>query len=204
MKKLLLILFAFTCKAQDTLVFTKPDLFKRNYLEIGFGKPQNDLSNKYESSLNIGYWVRNKINRDQFIDLGLELNFLSKSRKINYLYQDENIEVLPNDIGLHLGARYSKIIYFSSNNHNFFAETNSGIGWSALFYKKSEEIKKKEYDFNSNINTIHLSQTIKLNYKSLGFYIQYKHTPYSLFNRNIENDFGNSTLNVGLVKGFNM
>lgn len=203
MKKILLILVVFNCNAQDTLVFKKPDLFRRNYIEIGYGKPQNQLSNKYEKTINIGYWVRNKVNLDQYIDLGLEFDFLEKARTTNYIYNNENIELLPNDLGLHFGVKYSRIFYLSPKNNNFSIETNSGIGWSALYYKKSEEIKKKDYDFNPNINTIHLAQTFKISYKYLGIYLQYRYTPYSLFNEQIEKEFGNSTINIGLSQGFN-
>jgi hypothetical protein len=204
MKNLLLLLVVFNCKAQDTLVFIKPDLFKRNYIEIGYGKPQGELQNKYEGSFNVGYWVRNKVNRNQFIDIGLELDFLSNSRSIAYNYQNESLNLLPNKIGMQIGVRYSKIVYLNAHNHNFYAETNSGLGWGAIFYKKTEEIKNREIDFDSNINTIYLEQTIKFHYKSLGFYVQYKYIPYSLFNRKIENNFGNTSLNIGLTKGFNL
>lgn len=201
---LLCLFFVKHCKAQDTIYFKKPDLFKRNYIEIGIGNPAGTLANKYNYSTNIGYYVRNKINHDQFIDFGLELNFLVGADSINYKFKKEIVMLQSNNIGLHLDMRYSRIIYFSKNHATFNIESNTGVGWSAFFYKISKTLNKGTYDFNSNINTIHCSQTLKLNYKSLGIYLQLKYFPTSLFNKNIDDDFGQVAYSFGLVKGFNL
>ena len=57
-KVLILVLFAFQMNAQDTITFPKIDLYKRNIVEITYGKPLGQLADKYESSINSAFYMR--------------------------------------------------------------------------------------------------------------------------------------------------
>ena len=63
---LLLVLFAFQVNAQDTIFFPKIDLYKRNIVELSYGIPLGQLSNKYENSINTGVYFRTKIAKKHY------------------------------------------------------------------------------------------------------------------------------------------
>ena len=54
-KMLFLVLIAFEMNAQDTIVFPKIDLYKRNIIEVSYGIPLGALADKYESSINTAF-----------------------------------------------------------------------------------------------------------------------------------------------------
>ncbi|MEC4003061.1 hypothetical protein OX283_000185 [Flavobacterium sp. SUN052] len=188
--------------SQDTIHYEKVDDFRRVYFEIGIQNPQKDLSNKFEKSYNIGIWLRNKIKKNQFLDLGIELNFLNKPRAIEYNDDNSIVKFDSSKDGLKAGLRYSRIFSFNKNNTNFNVESNSGIGWAALYYNVPEyygdQIRDK-LNKKTNLNTIFLSQTIKLNVYDFGIFCSYYYTPYTMFKKSHESNFGSQSLAFGIV-----
>ena len=66
MNKLFFLVFICgSVSAQDTIVFPKIDVFKRNIIEISYGIPLGNLANKYESSITSAFYVRTKIAKQQ-------------------------------------------------------------------------------------------------------------------------------------------
>ena len=44
--------------------------YERVYIEIGYLKPLDKLSNKFDISPSFGFWFRNRIQKNDYVDLG--------------------------------------------------------------------------------------------------------------------------------------
>ena len=201
-KFLLLVLIALKINAQDTVVFPKIDLYKRNIVEVSYGIPLGALANKYESSINTGYYMRTKIAKRQFIDFGAELSGIRKGRDVEYAINKEKIILQGSKSAFLLGLRYTRFLY-QSVNENFQIESNSGIGWKYLHYTKPEDERYDNMDFKPSVNTIALSQGVKIMFYGFGVHCNYHYSPYGLFNSKAERNFGASSINFGLSGSWN-
>lgn len=204
MKKIVLILLLAFSKmnAQDTIYFKKVDDFRRMYFEVGLMKPQGNLSDKFDESCNLGVWFRNRISKNQFIDVGVEVNLLVKPREVGYNFNDSIVKFESSKSGLKIGFRYSGIIPLGQNNSDFNIETNTGIGWSALYYSipdHYDEHLSDRLDKKTNLHTIFLSQTIKFNVYDFGVFCSYYYAPYTMFTKGYENQFGAHSISFGIV-----
>lgn len=201
-KILFLVLVTFKMNAQDTIVFPKIDLYKRNILEVSYGIPLGELADKYKSSINTAFYMRTKIAKRQFIDFGAELSGIVKGRSVGYKVDDENIILEGSKTSFLLGLRYTRFLY-QSPNENFHIESNSGIGWKYLHYSKPEGESFDEMHFRPTLNTVALSQGIKMMYYGFGLHCNYHFSPYGLFNSNAERNFGASSINIGVSGSWN-
>lgn len=203
MKKVLfLVLFALKMNAQDTIVFPKIDLFKRNIIEVSYGIPLGDLANKYGSSINSACYFRTKIAKKQFVDFGLEISGIVQGKDIKYKVYNEDVVLDGSKSAFLLGFRYTRFLY-QSKNENFHIESNSGFGWKYLHYSKPEDEKYIDIDFQPALNTIAISQGIKIMYYGFGVHCNYQYSPYDLFNSKVENHFGASSINFGISGSWN-
>ena len=203
MNKLLILLFM-CCPvcAQDTIVFPKIDVFKRNILEVNYGKPIGNLASKYESSITTAFYMRTKIAKRQFIDFGVELSGIVNGKSVNYKVENENIQLDGSKSALFLGFRYTRFLV-QSKNENFHIESNTGIGWKYLHYSKPEYEIYEDLDLKPTLNTIGFSQGIKLVFYGFGLHCNYQYAPYDLFNKKVEKNFGGSSINFGLSGSWN-
>lgn len=199
---LFLVLFAINSNAQDTIVFPKIDVFKRNIVEVSYGIPLGDLANKYESTINSAVYFRTKIAKKQFIDFGLEVSGVVQGNAINYKFNGENVILDGSKSAFLLGLRYTRFLY-QSKNEVFHIESNSGLGWKYLHYSKPEDEKYKEIDFQPILNTIAFTQGIKIMYSGFGVFCNYQYAPYDLFNSKIEDHFGAESINFGISGSWN-
>lgn len=197
-----LVLIAFKINAQDTIVFPKIDLYKRNILEVSYGMPLGNLANKYENSINTAFYIRTKIAKHQFIDFGAELGVIVKGRSVDYRLNNEIIQLEGSRTSFLLGLRYTRFLYQSSNE-NFHIESNSGIGWKYLHYSKPEGEPYDRMDFKPTLNTIGLSQGFKIMFYGFGVHCNYHYSPYGLFNSKAERNFGATSLNIGISGSWN-
>lgn len=196
-KLLFFVLIAFQLQAQDTIVFPKIDVFKRNILEVSYGKPLGDLSGKYKSSITTAFYMRTKIAKRQFIDFGVELSGIINGKSVDYKVGNENIQLDGSKSAFFLGFRYTRFL-IQSKNENFHIESNTGIGWKYLYYSKPEDEIYEDLDLKPTLNTIGFSQGIKLVFYGFGLHCNYQYAPYDLFNSKIERNFGGSSINFGL------
>lgn len=201
-KVLFLVLIAFKMNAQDTIVFPKIDLFKRNIIEVSYGIPLGELSNKYKSSVNTAYYMRTKIAKRQFIDFGAELSGIIKGKEVEYEVNGDKIKVDGSKSAFLLGLRYTRFLY-QSKNELFHIESNSGIGWKYLHYSKPEDELYDDMDFSPSLHTISISQGVKIMLYGFGLHCNYNYAPYNLFNSNGERNFGTSSINFGLSGSWN-
>jgi hypothetical protein len=201
-KFLFLVLFALQINAQDTIFFPKVDVFKRNVLEVSYGKPLGDLANKYESSITTAFYMRTKIAKKQFIDFGAELSGIVKGNSIDYKVGSENIQLDGSKSAFFLGFRYTRFL-IQSKDENFHIETNSGMGWKYLHYSKPEDEIYDELDIKPTLNTIAVSQGVKIVLYGFGLHCNYQYSPYTLFNSKVERNFGGSSINVGISGSWN-
>ena len=203
MNKLLVLLFMCSSVwAQDTIVFPKIDAFKRNILEVSYGKPLGNLASKYESSITTAFYMRTKIAKRQFIDFGVELSGIVNGKSVDYKVENENIQLDGSKSALFLGFRYTRFL-IQSKNENFHIESNSGIGWKYLHYSKPEDEIYQDLDIRPILNTIGISQGIKIVLYGFGLHCTYQYAPYDLFNSKVERNFGGSSLQYGISGSWN-
>ncbi|MCY1477607.1 hypothetical protein D3C87_73850 [compost metagenome] len=201
-KMLFLVLIAFEMNAQDTIVFPKIDLYKRNIIEVSYGIPLGALADKYESSINTAFYMRTKIAKRQFIDFGAELSGIVKGKSISYKVDNENILLEGSKSSFLLGLRYTRFLY-QSPNENFHIESNSGIGWKYLHYSKPDGERFDKMDLKPTLHTVAFSQGIKIMFYGYGVHCNYHYSPYDLFNPRAGKDFGASSINLGLSGSWN-
>lgn len=207
MNKLYTMLFfcCFICNtlvAQDTIVFPKIDTFKRNIFELSYGIPLGNLSNKYKSSINSAFYMRTKVAKKQFIDFGVELGGIIKGKDIQYEYNGDYINLDGSKTSFLLGLRYTRFL-IQSRSENFHIESNSGLGWKYLHYSKPEDEAFDEIDLKPTLNTIAITQGIKVVFYGFGLHCNYHFSPYTLFNSKAENNFGSSSINFGVSGSWN-
>ncbi len=203
MNKLLVLLFMCgSVWAQDTIVFPKIDVFKRNILEVSYGKPLGNLASKYESSITTAFYMRTKIAKRQFIDFGVELSGIVNGKSVDYKVENENIQLDGSKSALFLGFRYTRFL-IQSKNENFHIESNSGIGWKYLHYSKPEDEIYNEMDLKPTLNTIAVTQGIKFVFYGFGLHCNYHYAPYDFFNSKVERNFGGSSINFGVSGSWN-
>lgn len=200
--KLFFILLVFKLQAQDTIVFPKVDVFKRNILEVSFGKPLGNLENKYESSITTAFFMRTKIAKRQFVDFGLELSAIAKGKDIPYDFENQKIELDGSKSALFLGFRYTRFLV-QSRNENFHIESNTGLGWKYLHYSKPKDEIYSEIDLNPTLHTIGFSQGFKIVYHGFGILCSYQYAPYDLFTSKVEKNFGGSSIHYGVSGSWN-
>lgn len=203
MNKLLLVLIVvLRVHAQDTIVYPKVDLFKRNILEVSHGIPLGELKDKYENSINTAIYFRTKIAKKQFIDFGCEIGALTKPRNVIYFNASNPILVESGKTTFLLGFRYTRFL-FVSKNEKFWIESNSGLGWKYIHYKKLNNDEYKDLDFEPSLNTIVVSQGAKIMFHGFGVFANYQYSPYDLFNTNSEQNFGGASFNFGISGSWN-
>ncbi|AWA28829.1 hypothetical protein HYN48_01275 [Flavobacterium magnum] len=201
-KVLLLCLVAVRMTAQDTIVFPKIDLYKRNIVEVSYVKPLGSLSDKYEGAVSTGFYMRTKLARRQFIDFGAELSGIIKGRAVDYEVNGEKIRVAGSRSSFLLGLRYTRLWYLSPNRH-FQIETNSGLGWKYLHYSKPGDDRYKDMDFQPTLNTLAVTHGLKIMFHGFGVHCHYHYAPYGLFDAGAERHFGASSINFGLSGSWN-
>lgn len=201
-KVIILILVAFKMNAQDTIVFPKVDLYKRNILELSIGFPLGQLSNKYEKSINTAFYMRTKIAKNQFIDFGAELSGIIKGKEIDYEINDVDVKLDGSKSSFLLGLRYTRFL-IRTKKDNFHIESNSGLGWKYLHYTKPDDKKLTDVDVSPTLHTICVSQGVKIMLHGFGVHCNYQFSPYTLFNSKAENNFGNSSINFGVSGSWN-
>lgn len=201
-KVILFVLLAFQLHAQDTIFFPKIDVFKRNIIEVSFGKPLGQLADKYESSINTAYYMRTKVAKRQYIDFGMELSALKNGNEIEYEYNGNKVVLDGSKSGLLLGFRYTRFL-FQSKNEEFHIETNTGLGWKYIHYSKPEDKSFDEVDLQPRLNTIAVTQGFKMMYYGFGIHCNYQYSPYGLFNTKAGENFGASSINYGISGSWN-
>lgn len=199
---LLLVLFVFQVNAQDTIFFPKIDLYKRNIVELSYGIPLGQLSNKYENSINTGVYFRTKIAKKQFIDFGFELAGIIKGNTVAYEVNGDKVFLDGSKSSFLLGFRYTRFLY-RTKNESFHIESNSGIGWKYLHYSKPDEVQLEEIEISPQLNTFVLSQGVKVIFHGIGLHCNYHFSPYGLFDGRAERNFGASSINIGFSGSWN-
>lgn len=200
---IIIVLLSIKSFSQDTIHFEKVDDFRRMYFEFGIQKPQKELSDKYEKSFDAGMWFRNKVKKNQYIDAGIEFDFLENPREINYGHKDSIVKFESNRLGMKIGLRYSRGFPITGNPSLFSVESSTGAGWATLFYTIPEKYDGTtlydDLDVKTNTNTYFVSQTVKLNVNDFGIFCTYTYAPYSCFRKNMEANFGSQSIALGVA-----
>jgi hypothetical protein len=203
MKKLLIIMISMLylqAEAQDFLDVSSEADYERVYVEAGFLQPIGKLSEQFEMSPSFGFWFRNKINKDDFVDLGFNFFIPKNPVALNFKYQDSIVKYKSKYFGINIGTRFSKVMVLSQKSTNFNAEWNSGIGLALNVYSAPKELQFEKGEHSGDVlTTFFLSQGVKLNYKNVGLQCHYQWSPYGLFNERLEKGIGSQSLMFGIV-----
>lgn len=176
------------------------DDYERIYIEAGFVQPIGKLSDKFDLSPSFGFWFRNKLNREDFIDFGFNFFILKKPVGPNFEYRDTIVQYKSSHFAINIGTRFAKVVPLSLRKKDFNLEWNSGIGLALNFYNAPKELDFEDGEHTKEVlTTFYLSQGIKLNYKNVGLQCHYQWSPYGLFNDKIEKNFGSQSLMFGIV-----
>lgn len=200
MKKIffLLLLIGYSGFSQNDSI--SKDEYERVYIEVGFVKPLGKMADKFEISPSLGFWFRNKIVREDYVDFGFTFFVPNKARDIDFNYRDSIVKYKSEHFGILIGTRFSKGISMSNQTKNFNLEWNSGIGVALNFYEAPDELVFGEKEYSREVlTTFYVSQGIKLNYKNVGFQCHYVFSPYGFSNENINEKYGSQSLLFGLV-----
>ncbi|MES2864534.1 MAG: hypothetical protein V4666_10480 [Bacteroidota bacterium] len=210
MKKVIVIICLFVLNvlfSQNKLEEINSE-YERVYVEVGLVKPIGNLSNKFELSPSYGFWFRSRIKNDDYIDIGLNVMIPQKVSNINFTHNDSVFSLGSKRLGINLGFRFAKVFPFSNVSPRNNVEWNTGFGVSTLFYdanhKRHEDIMIGEYKNDNNktydygLTSLFLSQGIKLNFRNVGLQFNYQFTPYGLFEKRIEPNFGSQSLLFGI------
>lgn len=196
---LLILLFSEFAFSQNESQDTSDD-YERIYVEAGFVQPIGKLSGKFDLSPSFGFWFRNKLNREDFIDFGFNFFIPKKPVGPNFEYRDTIVQYKSSHFAINIGTRFAKVVPLSLRKKDFNLEWNSGIGLALDFYKAPDELEFEDGEHTKEVLTsFYLSQGIKLNYKNVGLQCHYQWSPYGLFNDKIEKDFGSQSLMFGIV-----
>lgn len=182
--------------------------YERVYVEVGLVKPIGNLSTKFEASPCFGFWFRSKIKNDDYIDVGFNVMIPQQASNIDFTYKDSVFSLKSHRFGGNLGFRFAKVFPFSNVSPRNNIEWNTGFGVAALFYdanhKRYEDIRSGKYKSNNNetytygLATLFLSQGIKINIKNVGLQFNYQFTPYGLFEKRMEPNFGSQSIMFGI------
>lgn len=192
---LLVCLLFYPIQAQKS----KPN-FERVYVEAGLVQPLGNLSNKFEVAPTFGFWFRSRTIQKDFVDFGFNFFISKKAPNVNFKYQDSILSYKSKHFAINVGARFAKVLPLSLESDDFNFEWNSGIGLALNVYKAPDEIEfEGEENSGEVLTTIFLMQGIKVNYKNVGLQCHYQWSPYGLFSKNLEKDYGSQSLMFGIV-----
>lgn len=194
-----MILVVCSMQSQNTTVKFVPD-YERVYVEAGYVKPIGKLADKFDLSPSFGFWFRNRILKQDYIDFGFNFFIPNNPREIDFKYRDSILKYKSEHFAINIGTRFAKVIPMSADSNDFNVEWNSGIGLALNIYKAPEEINFEGDEHSGEIlTTFYLSQGIKLNYKNMGLQCHYQWSPYGVFTDKMEKHFGSESLMFGLV-----
>ena len=173
--------------------------YERVYIEIGYLKPLDKLSNKFDISPSFGFWFRNRIQKNDYVDLGFNFFIPNNPSNINFKFQDTILSYKSRYFAINIGARFAKVLPLSLQTNDFNFEWNSGVGLALNTYKAPDEIDFGDDHSGEILTTFYISQGIKVNYKNVGLQCHYQWLPYGFFSERLEKDFGSQSLMFGIV-----
>ncbi len=176
----------------------KPE-YERVYVEAGFVKPLGRLSEKFDISTSFGFWFRNRVLSDNYIDFGFNFFIPNNPSNVNFKYQDSVLSYKSRHFAINIGARFAKVMPLSLQDKSFNFEWNSGVGLALNAYKAPDEIDFGDDHSGEILTTFYISQGIKVNYKNVGLQCHYQWSPYGLFAEKLEKDFGSQSIMFGIV-----
>ncbi|WP_337968331.1 hypothetical protein [uncultured Flavobacterium sp.] len=195
---LILIFSEFAFAQEESQDLSKE--YERVYVEAGFVQPIGKLSNKFDLSPSFGFWFRNKLTREDFVDFGFNFFIPKNPVDVNFKYRDSIVHYKSSHFAINIGTRFAKVIPLSQRKIDFNLEWNSGIGLALNFYNAPNELEFGDGEHTREVlTTFYLSQGIKLNYRNTGLQCHYQWSPYGLFNDQVEKNFGSQSLMFGIV-----
>lgn len=175
-------------------------------IEAGVWIPLGNLSNKIAISPNFGVWWGGSLrNHKNFrIDMGSSIFFPQRPKEFEYLLPDSVFTAKIKSVSGVLGFQLTKTKQLSNNFMVNYFDLVSGIGIG--FYQTGDSKPKtnpKDEDDYYNVDTIHLSCGVTLRKtvfkgRSIGIALRYNFTPPRLFQSNVREGFGNSSITTSL------
>ena len=167
-------------------------------IRIGSMFPLENLNRIFQFAPSLDLFMRVPIKQNMSIDAGIAMYFPVKRRPFDFTYQGETLETkLKSLVGGSL--RYS---YQHTLKKNFSCNPYFGIGFLSLSTDLVKDIDDENQKIYHSVEALDLYGGIRLNYKNLGYFIEYHRTTLSNSPK-VVNDFGNSFLNMGFTYCFN-
>lgn len=174
--------------------------YERVYIEVGVLSPLGKLKDKFDNAPSFGFWFRNRIIKDDYVDLGFNFFVPNNPRNIKVGINDTVLSYKSDHFAINIGVRFARVMPLSITANKTNIEWNSGFGIALNFYDAPDEYSfEKGMEKQEVLTTILISQGLKINYKNVGLQVHYQFLPYRLFMKNHEPNFGSQSLMFGIV-----
>lgn len=166
-------------------------------IQAGTWLPIGRLSRAFHLAPSIGMYVGYPFNNKMKIDIGLQLAFPINPQPFNFYNHHVRYETTPSVvIGFNMRYHYQQQI-----RENTFFTMYGGIGVNGITTDLEKEYYEEDESQYYSCETLDLLGGVNLRYKKIGCFLEYHFVPYSISGK-VKSNFGNSTLNLGLMFAF--
>lgn len=160
--------------------------------------PLGSIKKVFDYAPSFGLFMGLPIKKTMGIDLGLQVAFPVNRKTFDY-YDKDYIYDAKTDLLADISLRFR---YEQEAAKNVYWTTYAGTGFSGI-----QTNLEKSYDEDGNadrwysISSFSLFGGVKLRYKKVGCFLEYRYSPYSIANK-VRKSFGNSIINTGICVTF--
>ena len=172
------------------------DLFLNYELRVGSVFPLRDFNRIFQFAPSFDFFMCVQFNQRMSIDFGMMLSFPTGRNPFNFTYQGEKMETKATSlIGASLRYRYNHTLKKDLSCYTYF-----GAGIFSLSTNLIKEYNNNKEIYHS-VEALDLYGGIQLNFKMIGYFIEYHQTPFSNSSK-VASDFGKNFLNTGFAYYF--
>ncbi len=171
-------------------------------IQVGAMIPMGNLADKISTSPELGFWSRCYINKNNMLDIGFSASMLSGTKTFDYQDEGGNYMAMPLGAAGMAGFRLVKVYQLSDGKHKSDIEWISSFGCGFFMYEDRYTASGSNQEEDSTVkglSTFHLGQGARYTIDNLGLYVTYNYAPYGQFSSHVDNDFGASSLSVGII-----
>ncbi|MDU1889794.1 MAG: hypothetical protein E6767_03820 [Dysgonomonas sp.] len=185
---------------EDDILMSEDDKGKEPFIEVRAGTklPLGKLSDAYDAAPSLGVFIGIPITSNGMgIDLGIEAAFPVKRKDFDFYYHDD-IYSAKADI---LGDVSLRLWYEQEVSKNVYWTTYGGGGYSMIQTNQEKGYDDEDKVKWHSVNTFSLFGGVRLRYKKVGCFLEYRYTPYSIANR-VRKSFGSTLISTGISVTF--
>ncbi|MEE9408937.1 MAG: hypothetical protein V3V28_12780 [Polaribacter sp.] len=173
-------------------------------VQVGVWIPLGNLKKTFNLNPSIGFKIGVPIAKNLRIEGGTIINVPLKSEVFEYFDKDKSFFTKSkNTVNGTLGVWLKHENIF---NEKYFLDKYFGIGVGFIQTDEKKINSKNENDQWYGVESVNFNFGLEIRKiafikRSIGIFIEYNFTPYTIF-KNVSNDFGNSSISTGLSYRF--